>query len=122
MSVHANLPDIHQRQHSDSMLITSLVLVGFVTGVLLITGAVAAICRLVTKSRAVSLMIGTLAIPTLILASLAYWMLTMGADDVPPGMVIIGNLIAVAIIMPLALLASNLTNRFLDRRALRNVG
>lgn len=104
------------------MLITLLVLVGFVTGVLLITSAVAAICRLVTKSRAVSLMIGTLAIPTLILASLAFWMLTMGVHDTPPGMVIIGNLIAVAIIMPLALLASNLTNRFLDRRALRNVG
>jgi len=121
-SEHADLAGIHQRQHTDRMLITSLVLVGFVTGVLVITGAVAAICRLVTKSRAVSLMIGTLAIPALILASFVYGMLTMGDDDAPPGMVIIGNLIAVAIIMPLALLASNLTNRCLDRRALRNVG
>jgi maltodextrin utilization protein YvdJ len=102
------------------MLVTSLVLVGLVAGAFLTAGAIAALCRLVTKSSALSLMIGTLAIPALICASLIYWLMTMEVDDAPPGMVIIGNLTAIAVITPLALLASRLTTRFFDRRALRN--
>jgi hypothetical protein len=101
------------------MLITSLVLVGSATGVFLIAGAIAALGRLVTQSRVLSLTSGTLAIPALICASLVHWLLTMGADDAPPGMVMIGSLTAVATITPLSLLASHLTNGFLDRCAVR---
>ncbi|EJL23653.1 hypothetical protein [Novosphingobium sp. AP12] len=102
------------------MLITSLMLCAFAIAVFLIAGAVAAICRPVTNSRGVSLMAGTLAIPALISASLIYWLSTMESDDAPPGMVIIGNVTAIAVITPLALFASHLTTKFMDRRAARN--
>lgn len=101
------------------MLVASLVLVGGVACVTLIASAIAALCRLVTKSNALSLALGTLALPALICASFLYWVMTMEVDDAPPGMVLIGNLIVIAVIVPIALLACNLTIRFLSRRALR---
>ena len=102
------------------MLVLPLVIVGIISGVALIAGALAAICRLLTKSNALSLTLGTLSIPVLIGASFVDWIMTMEANDTAPGNVIIGSLVALAIFTPIALLASRLTIRFLSKRASRN--
>ncbi|WP_130327189.1 hypothetical protein [Sphingomonas sp. BK036] len=102
------------------MLILPLFIVGIISGVALIAGAVAAVCRLLTKSNAVSLTLGTLSMPVLIGASLVDWIMTMEADDTAPGNVIIGSLVALVVFTPIALLASHLTIRFLSKRASRN--
>jgi hypothetical protein len=44
----------------------------------------------------------------------------MEVDDPAPGNVLIGNLMVLAVVTPIALLASYLTIRFLSGRALRN--
>lgn len=102
------------------MLIASLVFVGIIAGVSLIAGAITATCRIVTKSNALSVALGTLTIPLLICALLAYWVNTMEADDPAPGNVLIGNLFVLAVITPIAFLASHLTIKFLSRRAFRS--
>ncbi|MFA6117420.1 MAG: hypothetical protein WC729_25710 [Sphingomonas sp.] len=102
------------------MLVVSLVLVGIIVGVSLIASAIAALCRLLTESNALSLTMGTLTMPALICALFVYWVMTMEVDDAPPGNVLIGNLTALAVVTPIALLASHLTIRLLSRRALRN--
>jgi len=45
----------------------------------------------------------------------------MEADDASPGAVLMGSLTALAVVTPIALLASHFTVKFLSRRALRNV-
>ncbi|WP_043603260.1 hypothetical protein [Novosphingobium sp. Rr 2-17] len=103
------------------MLITSLVFVGVIAGVSLIAGTVTAIFRLLTDSKTLSLVSGTLAIPILLCALLACWMMTMEADDPAPGNVMIGSLIFLAVATPIAFLASHFTASFLAGRASRNV-
>ena len=44
----------------------------------------------------------------------------MEADDAAPGNVLYGSLIFLAVVTPIAFLASHFTIRFLARRALRN--
>jgi hypothetical protein len=96
-------------------------LLGIVIVVSPIAGTIAAVIRVATKSNALSIAIGTLTIPALLCVSFGYWVLTMEADDAPPGAVLMGNLTALAVVTPIALLASRFTVRFLSRRALRNV-
>ena len=96
-------------------------LLGIVIVVSLIAGTIAAVSRVATKSNALSMAIGTLTILALLCVSFGYWVLTMEADDAPPGVVLMGNLTALAVVTPIALLASRFTVRFLSRRALRNV-
>ena len=103
------------------MLVGMLVLIGIGVGVSLIAGTIAAVSRVATKSYALSMALGTLTIPALLCASFGYWVLTMGADDAPPGAVLMGNLTAIAVVTPIALLASRFTVKFLFRHALRNV-
>jgi small neutral amino acid transporter SnatA (MarC family) len=103
------------------MLILPLVIVGIISGVALIAGVVAAVCRLLSKSNALSLTLGTLSMPVLIGASLVDWIMTMEADDTAPGNVIIGSMVALAVFTPIALIASHFTIRFLSKRASRNV-
>lgn len=103
------------------MLFGMLFIVGIVVGVSLIAGTIAAVSRIATKSNALSTALGTLAIPALICASFAYWVLTMEADDAPPGAVLMGNLTVLAVVTPIALLASRFTVKLLSRRALRKV-
>jgi xanthine/uracil/vitamin C permease (AzgA family) len=103
------------------MLFGVLVLIGIVAGVSLIAGTIAAVSRVVSKSNALSVALGTLTIPALLCASFGYWVLTMEVDDAAPGAVLMGNLTALAIVTPIALLASRCTIKFLSRRALRNV-
>jgi len=102
------------------MLIGSLALVGIIVGVSLIASVLAALCRLLAKSNALSRAVGTLTMPVLICAAFVYWVMTMEVDDAPPGNVLVGTLTAVAVVTPIALLASHLTIRFLSRRAPRN--
>jgi hypothetical protein len=120
ISGHANVADIRQNLHDNEMLILSLVLIGLIAGVALIAAAVAAICRLLTKSNALSLAAGTLTIPILVCASLVYWTMTMEVDDPAPGNVLIGALMVLAAVTPVALLASRFTIKFMSSRALRN--
>jgi len=96
-------------------------LLGIVIVVSLIAGTIAAVSRVATKSNALSMAIGTLTILALLCVSFGYWVLTMEANDAPPGAVLMGNLTALAVVTPIALLASRFTVRFLSRRALRNV-
>ncbi|WP_375392059.1 hypothetical protein [uncultured Sphingomonas sp.] len=103
------------------MLFGMLVLIGIVVGVSLIAGTLAAVSRIATKSNALSMALGTLTIPALLCASFGYWVLAMDADDAPPGAVLLGNLTALAVVTPIALLASRFTVKFLSRRASRNV-
>jgi biotin transporter BioY len=103
------------------MPITSLVFAGVIAGFLFIASVMAAFCHLLTNNKTLSLALGTLAIPILLCALLAYWILTMEADDPAPGNVLIGSLIFVAVLTPVAFLASYLTTSFLARRASRNV-
>lgn len=100
------------------MFMLFLVLVGI--GTLLIAGGIAALTRHLTGKDALALAFGTLTMPAIILALLAYWLVTMEVDDAPPGMVILGNLAVIGVITPVALLASHLTVKFLARRTLRN--
>lgn len=102
------------------MLFAMLFLVGIVSGVFLMAGTIAAASYVATKSNALSTALGTATIPTLLCASFAYWVLTMEADDAPPGNVLVGTLTALAVVTPIALLASRFTVKFLSRRALRN--
>lgn len=102
------------------MLVTSVIFVSIIAGVSLIASATTAICLLFTKRDGLSVALGTVTVPALICASIVYWVNTMDADDPAPGNVLIGNLFVLAIVTPIAFLASHLTIRFLDRRALRN--
>ena len=104
------------------MLFASLVLVGIAAGISLIASAIAAASHFLTRSYALSLTLGTLTMPALLLASFTYWLMTMEADDAPPGTMIIGNLTAIGIVTPIALLASLLTLKLLARRAPRKGG
>lgn len=103
------------------MLFGVFVLIGIVVGVSLIAGTIAAVSRVATKSNALSMALGTLTVPALLCLSFGYWVFTMEADDAPPGAVLMGNLAALAVVTPIALLASRFTVKFLSRRALRNV-
>ena len=103
------------------MLFGLLVLIGIVLCVSLIAGTITAVSRAATKSDSLSMAIGTLTIPALLCVSLGHWVLTMEVDDAPPGAVLMGSLMALAVVTPIALLASRFTVKFLSRRALRNV-
>ena len=102
------------------MLIVLLNLLGFIAAVSLIAGVTAVACRLLTKSNALALTSGTLVMPVLICASVAYWVKTMDADDPAPGNVLMGNLLILAVVTPIAFVASYLSLRVLSRRASRN--
>ncbi|MBU6166569.1 MAG: hypothetical protein KGQ52_10625 [Alphaproteobacteria bacterium] len=102
------------------MFMFFLVFVGI--GAFLTAGATAALARHLTGKDALALAFGTLTMPAIILALLAYWLATLEVDDAPPGMVILGNLAVIGVITPVALLASHLTIKFLGRRTLRNSG
>lgn len=84
-------------------------------------GTIAAVSRVATKSNALSIALGTLTIPALLCVSFGYWALTMEADDPAPGAVWMGNLTALALVTPIALLVSRFTVKFLSRRALCNL-
>lgn len=73
------------------------------------------------EEYALSIAIGTLTIPALLCMSFGYWVLTMEAHDAPPVAVLMGNLTALVVVTPIALLASRFPIKFLSRRALRNV-
>ena len=103
------------------MLVTSLVFLGVISGVSLIAGAVAAIVRLLTHSKTLSLLSGTLAMPMILCSLLAYWVKTMEVDDPAPGNVLIGSLIFLAVVTPIAFLASHFTTSILARRVSRDV-
>ena len=103
------------------MLAVSLILVAIVAGISLIASALVAICRLLIKSNTLSLALGTFIMPALICALFIYWAMTMDADDASPGNVLMGSFAALAIVTPVALLASHLTIKFLSRRTLRKV-
>lgn len=103
------------------MLFGLLIFTGFVAGITLIAGTIAAVIGRVTKSDALSIALGTLTIPVLFCIFFRYWVLTMGADDPAPGNVLMGTLTALAVVTPIALLASRFTVKFLSRRALRHV-
>lgn len=104
------------------MLIALLNLFGFIAVISLISGAVAAICRLLTKSNFASKIVGSLFVPAMISAQLIYWLNTMEVDEAAPGNVLIGNLLTIAAATAIGFLASHLTIRFLSRRTLRNDG
>lgn len=104
------------------MLTMLLVFVVIFASAFVVASAIAALTRLLTRSDTLSLILGSLTMPALICGLLAYWVLTMEADDAPPGDVIIGSLVAIAVITPVAWLASHLTVKFLTRRTLRNGG
>ena len=61
------------------MLFASLVLVGIAAGISLIASAIAAASHFLTRSYALSLTLGTLTMPALLLASFTYWLMTMEA-------------------------------------------
>lgn len=100
------------------MLLLFLVLGGIVA--FLIASGIAGATRRLTGNDALALAVGTFSMPALILASLAYWLVTMEVEDAPPGNVVLGNLFVVCLITLVALLASHLTLKFLARRSLRN--
>lgn len=67
-----------------------------------------------TKRRGLSILVGGLALPMLLLASTFYMMAAMEADDPAPGNVILGTLAALAVMIPVGLLASLFTVRWLS--------
>jgi hypothetical protein len=62
-----------------------------------------------------AILAGGLAVPWLFLLGLVYWLITMEVDDPPPGMVILGSLVAISITAPLTLLVSFITVWLLAR-------
>lgn len=86
----------------------------------LVPAAIAFMVRRLTKRDVTAIVVGGLMLPALVLAGLLYWLATMEVDDADPGMVILGNLLLVAVITPVGMLASYLTVRFLARRKQRH--
>jgi hypothetical protein len=80
-----------------------------------IASAGAALARYLTKRDGLAVFIGGMTLPSVIVLGLGYWLVTMQVDDAPPGMVILGNLVALAIVTPMSFLASRYTVRFLAR-------
>lgn len=97
------------------------ILASIVAGVALTAGTVTAVIRFTTKSNTLAVTLGTLIIPTFLFVSFGYWILTMEADGPAPGNVLMGNLTALAVLSPIALLASRFTIKSLSRRASRKV-
>ena len=109
-----------ERPHRKWMLVALSLLGAVIAGVALIASAIAAVCRLLTGSSVLALTLGTVTLPALICMGFFYWLKTMQADDAAPGAVLIGNLAALAVVTPVALIASHLTLRAIARRATRN--
>lgn len=103
------------------MILGLFILVGIFAGVALIAGTVAAVTRATTRSDTFAVILGTLIIPAFLFVSFGYWVLTMEADGPAPGNVLIGNIMAFAVLTPIALFASRFTIKILSRRATRNV-
>jgi hypothetical protein len=103
------------------MLFGLLILAGEVAGVSIIAGTIAAVIRVATKSDTLAIALGTLTLPVFFCVSFGYWVFKMEAEDAPPGTVLMGNLTALAVVTPIALLASHFTVKSLSRRAPRNV-
>ena len=103
------------------MILDALAWICVVAIASLIGGMIAALSYLATKKSALATALGTLTMPALLCASVGYWVLTMEADDAPPGAVLMGALTALSVVTPTALLASRLTVKFLSRRVSRNV-
>lgn len=111
---------IQSRLHDGSMLGLLLVISAVIAGVSVIAGGIACVCRSLSKSNTLSLVIGTLAIPALVCTSFVYWVLTMEADDASPGSVVMGNMTAIAIVTPIAAIASHFTIKWLSNRPVRD--
>ena len=114
------LADTRQRLYTDQMIIAWLIFFSLVTCASLIASALAAIIYSSTKSTALSLASGTLVMPILVCASLVYWIKTMSADDPAPGNVLAGSLLFLAVLTPMAFLASRIIVRSLVRRGPRD--
>lgn len=98
----------------------ALALVPFAIAAALIAAGIAVIVRHITKRDRLSVAVGGLAIPALILAGLVYWIGTMEADNPPRGIVIMANLMLVVISAPVGILTSRCAVRFLTGRKQRN--
>lgn len=92
------------------------ILLGIVAVTALLSGGIAAIARFLIKNDGLAIAIGGLALPALIIASTVYWLPTLEVDDAPPGSVIQGTIMMVAINAPFTFLTSYLTIRVLSRR------
>ncbi len=101
-------------------MLSLLFLSAFIAGVALIAAIIAGTVRFLSRSDALAVVVGTLLVPAIFCGSLWHWILTMEADDAPPGPVIEGTLIIIAIATPIALIASKWSVRALSRRAARN--
>lgn len=88
---------------------------------ILIAGISAAAARSLTKNNRLAVFIGGMTLPSLMVLGLAYWLMTMEVDDAPPGMVILGNLAALLVIIPVSFSASFFTVRALARTARSDV-
>ena len=99
------------------MVALPLVLCGIAVMAALASGGIAAVARYITKHDGLSTAIGALALPILNIAALSCWSVTMEADAPAPGNVILATLVVLAITVPITLLASRFTVRFMSRRA-----
>lgn len=72
------------------------------------------------QRASVAVVAGGLSVPLLFILGLLYWLLTMGVDDAPPGMVILGCLTGAALTAPATFFVSLITVWLLRRRAERN--
>jgi vacuolar-type H+-ATPase subunit I/STV1 len=97
----------------DGDIMTFATLIGSV--IVLTGGCAAAVQRMMHKDR-LAILSGGLAFPSVLLLGLIYWLLTMEVDDAPPGMVILGSLMAAAIAAPITFLVSFATVLLLARR------
>ena len=80
--------------------------------------ATAAIYRF-SKSLKSAMLLGGISVPTLLFMSLVYDLSTLEVDSPPPGMIIIGGLIGLAIVTSITMIVSFLTSRALHKKNVR---
>jgi hypothetical protein len=81
----------------------------------LVSSAVAGLFYWLTRSIFASRIVGSLTIPVFLIFMLFYWLNNMEADDAAPGNVISGVFVAIAVLTPIAFVASHCTAKCLSR-------
>ena len=94
-------------------------LLGLAAVAAVLSAGIAAAVRHLSKRDGSAIAAGGLALPSLFLLLLAYWLVTMQVDDPPPGPVMFGTLLVAGVTAPVTFLASYLTVIGLRRRQRR---
>ena len=104
------------------MTIVGAILVGCALAFMAITAGAAAVVRLLTQRNKVAITAGGLLVPASILLGVVVFTFDTDVDGPPPGMVIGGAMLAIAIAAPITMLISYLTVRLINQSSKRTVG